>query len=206
MSKRRKSHRIFDDEGVVFNRGTLLLLQLTGIGLFGVAPIVLFRHRLLEILFGTNSTPDLAVLICGCLVMLAIIVASIIAEKKYSLTKWDKDEAGTFNAPFLIYYLILRILFLIAYELWFRGFLLFESIHAWGAFIAIPLNVALYTLLHYVNGKDEMRGCIPLGLMLCIMCTWVGAAWPAIAVHVAFCVSYEGHVIRKINKPSISIA
>src|SRR5204863_272627 len=96
------------------------------------------------------------------------------------------------------------LLFLSAYETWFRGYLLSDCIISFGVPVAILINIVLYSLLHIVNGKKEIVGCIPFGSLLCILCIWTNAAWPAILIHVALTISYEVHLVKRINKPSIS--
>jgi membrane protease YdiL (CAAX protease family) len=128
----------------------------------------------------------------------------MIAEKKYILMKVNQSGGSSFSAGFITNYFFVRILFLCAYETWFRGYLLTDCINNLGIPFAIILNIILYSLLHYVNGKQEMRACVPFGLLLCGLCIWIGAAWPAILVHIALAVSYEAHLVKKINNPSIS--
>jgi hypothetical protein len=147
---------------------------------------------------------DLGVLLSGLLVIVAVIVAPVMAEKKICLVKKNKPVMDSSGAGFIINYFPTRILFLCTYEIWFRGYLLTDCISSWGLAVAIPVNIILYVLLHSVNGKDEMWGCLPFGLLLCVLCIWTGAAWPAIAVHIALAISYEAHIVKRINKPSIS--
>ena len=105
---------------------------------------------------------------------------------------------------FMSNYIVARVLFLCLYELWFRGYLLINSIIAFGITFAIILNIALYSLLHKVNGRREMLACIPIGAILCGVCAWTGAAWPAILIHVVMTLSHEIHLVKKIHKSLIS--
>lgn len=82
---------------------------------------------------------------------------------------------------------------------WFRGYLLNDSIHDSGLALAIFINVIFYSLLHIVNGKDEVIACIPFGILLCCLCIWQGAVWPAIFLHLALTVPYEMRCLKKIN-------
>jgi len=205
FSKRLDGNRLFDDRGSVSNRSMLLFLHVAGIALLGILTVCFFGSRLPEIVFGKNPSGDLPVLISGSFVIITIIIAPIVAEKKFSMLHFNKSRVDSFSPMFIANYFVLRILFLFAYEIWFRGYVLTDCITSWGIAVAVPINIAFYVLLHIVNGKDEMRSCVPLGLLLCMLCIWTGAAWPAIAIHIALAISYEAHLVRRINKPSISV-
>ena len=205
LSKCRRGNRLFDDLGVVSNPGMLLMLHIAGIVLLGSIPVCLFGRRLPEIVLGKNPSVDLSILVSGFFVITTLLIAPMVAEKKFGLMKRSKLRIDAFAPGFVANYFILRILFLFAYEVWFRGYFLTDCITSWGIAIGIAVNVALYVLLHSVNGKEEMRSCVPLGLLLCLLCTWTGAAWPAIAIHLALAISYEAHLVKKINNRSISL-
>jgi membrane protease YdiL (CAAX protease family) len=136
--------------------------------------------------------------------VLTIIIARELAEKKYRNLKNTIAASTSLTTRFIINYFFARILFLAAYEIWFRGYLLTDCITGWGVLVAVIINIILYTLLHIVNGKNEMLACIPFGLLLCSLCVWTAAAWPAILLHIALTVSYEVHLVIRINKPSNS--
>jgi membrane protease YdiL (CAAX protease family) len=59
----------------------------------------------------------------------------------------------------------------------------------------------LYTLLHAPAGKKEMIACIPFGAILCGVCIWVNAVWPAMLLHVALSMTYEINLVQKFSKP-----
>ena len=88
-------------------------------------------------------------------------------------------------------YFLVRILFLVAYECWFRGYLLMDCATGMGVLPAIIINTVLYTLLHVFKSRNELLGCIPFGLLLSAICIWMGAAWPAIVLHMALALTYE---------------
>jgi membrane protease YdiL (CAAX protease family) len=100
------------------------------------------------------------------------------------------------SSSFLIGYFIIRIVFLVVYELWFRGFLLFDSISWIGMPAAVALNVILYVLVHIFNSKKEILVCIPFGIVLCFFSIVFNAAWPAIILHIGFSVVYEINTCR----------
>ncbi len=74
--------------------------------------------------------------------------------------------------------------YLVAYELLFRGFLLFGTLPLMGAWTAMVLNTAIYALVHVPKGQKEAIGAIPLGLLLSYITLQTGEIWVALVVHV----------------------
>jgi membrane protease YdiL (CAAX protease family) len=81
------------------------------------------------------------------------------------------------------------IAYLLAYELLFRGFLLFALERAAGAWVATMVNVALYAIAHIPKGQKEAIGAIPLGLLLCYLTLRTGDIWIAVVVHICLALS-----------------
>ena len=97
---------------------------------------------------------------------------------------------------FFFRYFIIRIVFLFCYELWFRGFLLFDNISKLGILSAIVINVFAYVLLHIFKSKKEIVACIPFGIAACYLSLLFNAAWPAIILHVSISMVYELNIYR----------
>ncbi len=128
-----------------------------------------------------------------------IIISQRIAEKKYRGILHNAPLNTALSNEFIIAYFFIRILFICAYESWFRGYLLNASVISFGVPLAIILNVSLYTLLQMANGKEETVACIPFGLLLCILCIWCGAVWPSIIIHLALTIPYEISFTQKLK-------
>lgn len=84
------------------------------------------------------------------------------------------------------------MLYLLGYEAFFRGFLLFGlmdlQVPVW---IAIAINTVIYSLAHIPKGKGEAFGAIPLGVLLCLAAISTGSFWVPFAVHVVMAWSNE---------------
>lgn len=204
LSKAKKGIRLLDDNGIVENRVMLILLHVGGVLLFGVLSFCAFNTSLHVIVFGQMAPDALQIVIIFLFAAFIFIIAPTLAEKNRQRLNNFLAGANTLSNRFVTNYFFIRILFLAAYEIWFRGYLLTECIGVWGVPVAILINIVLYSLLHIVNGKKEMLACIPFGSLLCILCIWTKAAWPAILMHIALTFSYEIHLVKRINKPSIS--
>ncbi len=92
--------------------------------------------------------------------------------------------------------LTIRIAFLIVYECFFRGLLLFFAISLLGIFTAVIINVMFYMLIHYFSNKKEILGTIPFGIMLCVLSIINESVWPAITIHLTLALTYEISIIK----------
>ncbi|HRO70590.1 MAG TPA: CPBP family intramembrane metalloprotease [Chitinophagaceae bacterium] len=99
-------------------------------------------------------------------------------------------------------HIALRSIFLISYEWFFRGVLLFGCMSITGAASAILINLVLYAFIHGVNGKREVLGSIPFGLLLCLLTIWCHSVWPAVVLHLILSFSYESSLLSTYLKKS----
>ncbi len=82
-------------------------------------------------------------------------------------------------------------LYLLAYEVLFRGVLLFGCLGDMDRWPAIAVNTALYAFAHVHKGSRETLGAIPLGVLLCLMTLETGNIWVAVLVHSLLAFSNE---------------
>jgi membrane protease YdiL (CAAX protease family) len=120
----------------------------------------------------------------------ALLLVILVVQNKNSITA---EKAGVHNyASFqLIIHFALRSSFLVCYEWFFRGCILFSCIENFGVIPAIIINQVLYVLVHSFNDKKEMLGSIPFGLILCVFAIWYQSVWPAILLHLLLSFSHE---------------
>lgn len=75
-------------------------------------------------------------------------------------------------------------LYLLAYELTFRGFL-FVILLPYGLWTSIAVNTALYVAVHVPKGASEAAGAFAYGPVLCLLTLWSGTIWIAVLAHIA---------------------
>ena len=95
-----------------------------------------------------------------------------IRAKKWTKTLMAKNALGWF-------------VYLLGYEVLFRGILLIPVADHFGVWPAIAVNVALYSGTHIPKGLDETIGAIPLGIVLSLLTLNTGTIWIALFVHCA---------------------
>ncbi len=130
---------------------------------------------------------------------LMLITLAIINRYGGSFEKHIHPQGSIFDATL---YIALRTGFLISYEIFFRGYILISCLELFGALPAIIINVLLYTLIHSFNGKKEMYGSVPFGLILCVFTLWFQSVWPAILLHLLLSSSHEFFLLSPFFKNS----
>lgn len=197
INKINKNQRLFNDEGEFTSKpGNLIGSHIIGILWLGVVPIILLKHPVLKVLVGSQM-PDIKYVLLYILLFTLIISIALKQSKNLNAKKQRSAEGlNQLSTSFVIHYFFIRIVFLFVYEMWFRGFLLFNSINWMGIPAAVMLNVFLHVLVHIFNSKKEMLACIPFGIVVCFLSILFNAVWPAIILHIGFSMAYELNIYR----------
>jgi membrane protease YdiL (CAAX protease family) len=87
-------------------------------------------------------------------------------------------------------------LFLLAYEICFRGFLLFPCVRAFGFWPAVIINLVLYAGVHLHKGRVETLGALPLGLLLCFTALSFGI-WVPFLLHWILALANDQVALKK---------
>lgn len=192
IGKTHNSNRLINDNGELTSRPLKLIgFHIIGIIILGLVPMILLNHSVI-ILFTGNKAPDLPEIF----IYLSIFIPLITIAFKQSKSVYGKNNGlakslNHLSITFFASYFIIRVLFLFTYELWFRGFVLFDFISWIGVPFAIFVNILLYVSVHIFNSKKEMLACIPFGVLVCALCILFDAVWPAIILHISFSLAYE---------------
>jgi len=190
-------HRLINDDGVFTRRPRGLIgSHIVGIIWLGIVPAILMKNSILSVLTDIKI-PHSFFIVLYFLIFIIITTIAFNQSKKAYLKKLESTENFVYlSSQFFSSYFIVRALFLFSYELWFRGFLLFECIRWIGIPLAVLINVSLYVLIHIFNGKKEALACIPFGLFVCFFSLLFSTALPAIMLHIGFSLLYELNFYR----------
>lgn len=133
------------------------------------------------------------------LVSIAALFTGYASAKKIFPSQFTSEYVpSTF---FIVTYVLFRTLFLIGYEFFFRGVVLFSMLIDAGEKAAIALNVLLYMLLHSFSNRKELIGTIPFGILLCAVTLFYQSVWPAIIIHVCLALSHETRILISYKSP-----
>ena len=142
-----------------------------------------------------NIIQALTLLITG-LILITLVMNNRDDE---SFEKPVSQQGSSFHAAL---HILLRTGFLVSYEWFFRGCILFTCINSFGITTAVIINLVLFALIHSFNSKKEMYGSVPFGLILCVFTLWFQSVWPAILLHLLLSSSHEFFLLSPFFKNS----
>ena len=186
------------ERALLTTKGVLLLnikhlieLLLFGILFYQVTP----DYRKLII---ANDFPGLNILI---ILVGLIIISAMVAYHSVNKKKKTTIETSQHSSKQRWIYFSLRIVFLFAYEFFFRGVLLFSLIEINGLITAVIICTSLYVLIHAFDSRAEIIGAIPFGIILCFLSYFTNNIWAAFILHITLSGVYEismfNHLTRK---------
>jgi membrane protease YdiL (CAAX protease family) len=194
--------KIQNIEGALLTKKGLLLINIKhvfGIILFGVIYyLIIPEYKFLIVNFETPKLNTFFLFLA--VVLISAILASTSVKKKLK----SKTEISQYNSNQGWIYFIIRFVFLLSYEFFFRGILLFTLIETSGLFIAIIISTILYVLIHAFDSRAEILGAIPFGIILCLFSYYTNSIWAAFFIHITlsgvFEVSMFNHLTLKTYK------
>jgi membrane protease YdiL (CAAX protease family) len=152
------------------------------------------------ITFNNFSTTIFSVLIIGSFILTGNY---FIGKKKNNYLIYPQMRIEKWNTKFIFVNIITWMVYLLAYEIAFRGILLFPFIDLLGIELTIALNISIYALVHIPKGKKETLGAIPLGFVLCIITIETNSILSAWLIHVIMAVSNDIFALKANPKMQI---
>lgn len=189
------------EEALLTSRGLLLinLKHILGILLFGLIFYLITPEY--RFLINSFEIPNLNILL---LVLGVVFISALLAFTLVKKNLKNKVEISQYSHNQGWIYFIIRIVFLISYEFFFRGVLLFFFIENNGLILAIIISTSLYVLIHIFDTKAEILGAIPFGIVLCLFSYFTNNIWAAFIIHGTLSGVYEvsmfNHLTLKTNK------
>jgi membrane protease YdiL (CAAX protease family) len=149
-------------------------IVLLSIGTVGVTLTRPFNDKIFTPVVSGSALP-------GWILIIAAVLTGLFGTEKKLFLSSINIQPLSFSFPFL--FILLRTLFLIFYEIFFRGIMLFCMIEDFGIAVAVFINLLLYVLIHWHSDKKERYGSVLMGLALCFITIYYQNVWPAIAIH-----------------------
>ncbi len=164
--------------------------RISGAVLFGILPTSVF------LLLTEYSFSDIGYVFVkgsGLLIITASIILSLLAvvlnffnaRNPVNLINYPQIREKFWDQKLLLLNAVSWIIYLIGYEMLFRGLLLFPLIDLMGIWPAVFVNIALYSVTHIPKGLNEAVGAVLLGTILCSLTILSGSIWIAVFVHIA---------------------
>lgn len=189
------------EEALLTSRGLLLinLKHILGILLFGLIFYLITPEY--RFLINSFEIPNLNILL---LLLGVVFISALLAFTLVKKNLKNKAEISQYSHNQGWIYFIIRIVFLISYEFFFRGVLLFFFIEINGLILAIIISTSLYVLIHIFDSKAEILGAIPFGIVLCLFSYFTNNIWAVFIIHGTLSGVYEvsmfNHLTLKTNK------
>jgi membrane protease YdiL (CAAX protease family) len=176
--------------------GILLTQLIAGIIFLGIGTATLFENRNLDVEIFTLIWSDYDAYV-WIIIATAIIIGTLSAFRKIYPSSISSHSLPSYLP---LAFVLVRTLFLIVYESFFRGVMLFVMIEDFGLAAAVIVNLILYALLHWFE-KKERYGSVLMGMILCSVSVNYHSVWPAIIIHLSLALSHE--ITLLINNKSL---
>jgi membrane protease YdiL (CAAX protease family) len=185
--------------GDLLRMNGVLFHKLAGCLFMGILPaafyLILFRAAPPH--FGITLTHLLANLEwMGGISVVIVLVSSQLARSPKLMQQYPEMRINRWTARRFAVSSLGWIAYLTAYEVLFRGFLLFASLEAFGYWPAIAVNVAIYSAVHLPKGIGETLGAIPFGILACVLTINTGSILIPLFAHISLAVSMEYFTIK----------
>ena len=181
---------------VLFNR-------LLGALLFSSVPLVIllggFGQETTDFGLGTDNMGRSLLFWIPAAIIIPIL-SYFIAGSKSNLSQYPQIRKGDWDASLLVLSATSWIVYLLGYEILFRGFLLFSCYASFGFWPAIIINIIIYSLAHIPKGRRETLGSVPVGLLFCLVSLHLGSIWFALLTHITMALTNEWFSIYYHNE------
>lgn len=175
-------------KGLLVTNGLRLLnlKHLLGIVLFGVLFYIVKLD--LRYLIENIEIPRLPVLILFFALLFLCAYVSYLSLKN---GKFENESLSNCDISDAYIYFLIRFSFLLCYEFFFRGVLLFVFLEFNSLFLAIIYSTILYVIIHLFDSKKELIGAVPFGIVLCLFTYITNSIWYAFLIHLCLSAVYE---------------
>ncbi|GAA4281332.1 CPBP family intramembrane glutamic endopeptidase [Gaetbulibacter aestuarii] len=180
--------------GLVF----LNMKHALGIMIFGV-----FFYLSLPQLQHTVNTIEIAPLNTLIPYLILLFVCAFLAYRSAGNIENDYLDRSPYTLSSAWSYFIIRLVFLLAYEFFFRIVILFSFLEYFSISEAIAYNTLLYVLIHAFDSRKEIIGAIPFGIVLCLFAYLTQSVWYAFIMHATLSTVYEITIFFKQTKTTL---
>ncbi len=168
--------------------------KLAGFVLFGLVPFLLFNvlagAKSSESGFKTGTSRHYWYLLVISLVFISLLTFFASKQKTFQ-EKYPQLRLKNWSARYSLISASGWILYILGYEFFFRGILLFACYREYGFWPALVINILLYSVAHLDQGVLMSIGAIPAGVIFCLLTILTGSFLFAFLIHSWMAVSNE---------------
>ena len=151
----------------------------------GVPAVVAWRlpGGWLDYGFGLTDPAMAAAFVGGVVVVILPIIALASRGPKFR-DDYPQMRGATWDRRLRVHNFATWTLYLLAYEFFFRGFLLFTLAAAFGAWPAIAITTIAYAYAQLPKNAAETIGTLPMGVVFAAVALYTGGFWAPFVAHV----------------------
>lgn len=168
-----------------------LFAKILGFTLMGLIPLILILILLpgysladMGLTFRVEN-PSFSLTIAAGLLLLAVFSAGKAARNAKDHDHFPQIRAKVWTTETALANIAGWGVYLLGYEILFRGILLMALADHLGIWPAIAVNIALYAAAHIPQGPRDAFGAIPVGLIFCLVTLASGTVFIAFLVHLS---------------------
>lgn len=154
---------------------------LFGIVFYAILPEFRFLINFIEI-------PRLYLLL---FILLTLFLSAYLSNNTVQNQMLKDTNVSCYNLSNAWAYFAIRFVFLLCYEFFFRGVILFQFLEFTTLTMAILYSTIVYVLIHIFDSKKEIIGAIPFGVVLCLFAYFTKSVWYVFFIHIALSALYE---------------
>ena len=190
------------DPGLLF-----IAEKITGFLLFGAIPFILFATTSglhpSETILTTGKSGHYWYVLLSTLIIITLLTFNG-SKKKAIQEKSPRIRIKKWTVKYCIIAITGWLIYILGYELLFRGILWLVCFSAFGFWVALLINIVLYAAVHLDQGLAMSLGAIPFGILLCLLTFLTGSFLFAFLIHGWLAVSTE--IFSVYNNPDLSFS
>jgi membrane protease YdiL (CAAX protease family) len=180
------------DDGVILH---IVLLKFAGLFMLGVVPYLIFmaiapQYNWKSLGISFNSHTSLASI--GWIIGLGIPMLLIVrhsAKKPSNYQQYPQIRVEAWDMPLMLRYSLAWTVYLLGYEMLFRGLLLFPLVDSFGIWFAIAINTGVCTASHLPKGPLETFAALVFGPLFCFITLQTETIWATWIIHAILAVA-----------------
>lgn len=174
----------------------ILLTRYYGALIFGLVPILFYvlvgRHPLTGLGLTLPQGDLVWHLLAILLLMAAVPVSFYQAKSKQNLDHYPQIREVEWTSSLIIHNAVSWMVYLVGYEILYRGLLWFPLQESFGVPIAMLVNLGFYSITHSAKSFREGLATLPIGFLLLLLAWKTESIFYAVLVHwtMALCNSF----------------
>jgi membrane protease YdiL (CAAX protease family) len=176
----------------------VLWQRISGFVVLGIIPALMVLYYFNYPLESVGNKASNLTLTFGYSAGLGLLILFISRQNawiKREKSLYPQIKAAKWTPALIVLNALTWALYLLGYEFFFRGFMLYMMTEYWPVWFSILINTVLYSLAHLHKNLQEVLGAIPFGIVLCLITLQTGNFYTAFILHCLLAISTDSFSI-----------